>query len=121
MNMSRTNTRNREVIHLTRGRLEELAKSEDPNIRQPAKKLQNTIRNNPCQLLLDEKQLCEDLGIQMVEKIKNIQLHPTGRVSVIHEIQTQDIEATELWAKIAMPSSNPKRKKVQDRFATQTS
>jgi hypothetical protein len=103
----------REATILVWGKLENLTKSEDANIRKTAIELKYTIESNPCQLLGDEKQLCENLGINIDEKIKEIHIHQSGRVSVIWEIQTLELEDTLRWAELATPSSNPKQASVK--------
>jgi hypothetical protein len=103
----------REVKILVWGKLENLTKSEDAYIRETAIQLKKTVEANPCKLLMDEKQLCESLGINIDKKIKEIHLHQSERVSVIWEIQTLETDDTLRWAELAMPSSNPKQAKVK--------
>ncbi len=104
----------REECILVRGRIKRLQQNPNQNISKVATQLQNIIKNNPCRLLKDEKQLCQDLGIEMEMKFKEIHIQQSGRVSSIWEIMTKSENDTLLWTEIAMPSSNPKRKKVQD-------
>ncbi|MDO8123807.1 MAG: hypothetical protein Q6364_05450, partial [Candidatus Hermodarchaeota archaeon] len=106
----------REVVILVWGNLESLKQSENSNIREVAIQLQKAIEENQCQLLTDEKQLCKSLGINVVEKNKEIHLHQSGRVSAIREIHTQNISDAQRWAELAMPSSNPKQAKVDEWF-----
>ena len=103
-----------EEIVLTYGKIEHLENHDNPKIGKAASQLKQTIRENPCQLLRDELAICQNLGIEMDERIKETHLHPSGRVSVMWEIITQKEEDALRWAEIAMPSSNPKRKRVKD-------
>ncbi len=99
---------------LTKTRLHELQeKAPHPQIRQTAKQLTQTIHQNPCKLLEDEKTLCQSLGIHMRRFFREIILHETDRVSVIWEIYTKSKKDTQKWATIAPPSSGPKRKAVE--------
>ena len=103
-----------EITVLVFGKIEQLEKHNDPKIREAASQLKQTILGNPCQLLKDEFEICQSLGIKMDEKIKEVHLHQSGRVSVMWEIITLKEEDALHWAGIAMPSSNPKRKRVKD-------
>ncbi|MFW9935096.1 MAG: hypothetical protein ACFFDU_06275 [Candidatus Thorarchaeota archaeon] len=106
----------REVKVLVWGSLENLTESENGKIREIAIQLKKIVQENPCQFLTDEKQLCESLGISMIERVKELQLHQSGRASVIREIHTRGVEDALLWADIAIPSSNPKQALVKRWF-----
>jgi hypothetical protein len=102
----------RKVIILVWGKLVALSKSNSITNREIAIQLRKSVEMNPCLLLVDEKQLCESLGIKMSEKIKEVHLHQSGRISVIWEIHTQNKDDAKRWAKLAMPSSDPKQTEV---------
>ncbi len=104
----------REEHILVSGKLKGLQNNLKQEIRETAIQLQDIIQQNPCQLLEDEIQLCQSLGINMEVKFKEIHLHKSERISTIWEVTTQDERDTLRLAEIAMPASNPKRRKVQD-------
>jgi hypothetical protein len=100
----------RRQITLTKGRLEQL--KTEANTKQDQKladELIATIISNPCQLLKDEKELIQSLGIRMQDIFKEIHLYETERVSAVWEIYTDSNYDTRLWADIALPSSGEKR------------
>jgi hypothetical protein len=96
--------------------LNELA--ENPQTRQTAQQLQHTILQNPPQLMKDEIQLCESLGIRITPMPQTIYLYETGRVSVIWQAKTTGQPDAHKWAILAPPSTGPKRHNVMEWLKT---
>jgi hypothetical protein len=104
----------RQVTTLTKGQLREITKNaKKPNDQRLAKQLQSIIKDNPCQLLQDEIQVAQSLGIQMTPIFKELKLHTSGRVSAIWEAYTKRELDTFQWAHLAPPASNPKYESVK--------
>lgn len=98
---------------LVKGLLEKIALEANSRQNQRlAKELITIVENNPCQLLADEKDLIQSLGIRTQMIIKDIRLYETGRVSTIWELYTKTKTDTKRWADIALPSSGEKRRAV---------
>ncbi len=104
----------RQVTTLTKGQLRKISKNaKKPNDQRIAKQLQSIIKDNPCQLLQDEIQIAQSLGIQMTSIFKELKLHTSGRVSAIWEAYTKRELDTFQWAQLAPPASNPKFESVK--------
>jgi hypothetical protein len=84
--------------------LEELAESDNPQLRTSALNLLEIIKDNPNQLLLDEVELCKSLGIDIRTSPTKISLYKSGRVSVQWEAVTRGQKDAEKWAKMAPPA-----------------
>ncbi|MFX1566373.1 MAG: hypothetical protein ACFFCH_10320, partial [Promethearchaeota archaeon] len=101
----------RKRIEISKGRLDKLkSQAKTQKDEQIARELGRIIKNHPCELLEDEKNLIKSLGIQMTSIFKKIILHETNRVSTIWEIYTKSENDTYYWAIITPPSSGEKRK-----------
>jgi hypothetical protein len=108
----------RKVTTLVWGKLIALSRPNRISNRKIAIQLRKAVETNPCLLLRDEKQLCESLGINISEKIKEIHLYQSGRVSAIWEIHTRNRNDAKRWAEFAIPSSNPKMTEVKEWLAS---
>ncbi len=107
--------RPRNEITLTKGRLKELIrKGETQKDQHIAQQLEVIIKTNPSQLLKDEKELAESLGIKMQMIFKELKLQESGRVSTLWEIYTKSSTDTLQWATLAEPSSGEKQSAVRD-------
>ncbi|MFX0167953.1 MAG: hypothetical protein ACFE89_01240 [Candidatus Hodarchaeota archaeon] len=105
----------RKRVVLTKRHLKKLkTNAETTKDQQLAKELMLILRNNPCNLLEDEKNLIQSLGIKMKQIFKEIRIYETGRVSTIWEIYTEKEDDTQHWATLALPSSGYKRDAVND-------
>jgi hypothetical protein len=103
----------RKRVVLTKRHLQKLkTEAETTQDQQLAKELILIIRNNPCNLIEDEKNLIQSLEIKMKQIFKEIRVYETGRVSTIWEIYTEKEEDTRRWAALALPSSGNKRDAV---------
>ncbi|MFX1508916.1 MAG: hypothetical protein ACFFBR_01290 [Promethearchaeota archaeon] len=101
----------RKRMEILKGRLDKLtSQAMTQKDEQIARELRRIIKNHPCELLEDEKNLIKSLGIQMTTIFKKIILHETNRVSAIWEIYTKSENDTYCWAIITPPSSGEKRK-----------
>ena len=104
----------RTVTTLTIGELRKLIKdATNPLTNRQAKQLMITIENHPCQLLDDERNLIQSLGIKMNRYARTIQIHETGRVSVTWEIETSREDDAISLALQATPAAGPKRHVVE--------
>lgn len=109
----------REETILVYGKVKELEKSEDVQISKSAKHLREIINQNSCQLLDDEVALIASLGISMHKTPKEIHVQQNGRISIIWEAYTLEESDAIRWAQLAMPSSNPKKRKVEEWLSLQ--
>lgn len=101
----------RKRLEILKGRLDKLkSQAKTQKDEQIARELRRIIKNHPCELLEDEKNLIKSLGIQMTSIFKKIILHETNRVSTIWEIYTKSENDTYRWVTITPPSSGEKRK-----------
>ncbi|MHA2428481.1 MAG: hypothetical protein ACXADB_10695 [Candidatus Hermodarchaeia archaeon] len=116
----RNDTPRKETI-LTFGKIREIELTEDSQISDTATKLRQTIEHNPCKLLDDEYALITSLGINMHKTPKEVHRQENGRISMIWEMYTLEKSDALRWAQIAIPSSDPKRKKVEEWLLTQNS
>lgn len=107
------------VVTLTWGELEDL--SNTPEYLQQSdqiRRLQLLIRNNPPELLVDEKAIADSLGIKCRMVPIRITLFETGRISVSWELVTRGRNEALKWALLAPPSSGRKRKQVEQWLST---
>lgn len=107
----------REETVLVWGRIKKLEKSTNSEVSNTAKQLRETIEQNPCQLLEDEIAILKTLKISMSKKPKEIHLQPSGRISMVWETYTTKEKDAQRFAQIALPSSNPKRRSVENWLA----
>lgn len=109
----------REETILVYGKVKALENSKDPQTKLAARHLRKIIEENLCRLLEDEFALTASLGINMHKTPKEIHQQQNNRTSMIWEMYTLEESDALRWAQIALPSSNPKRKKVKNWLATQ--
>lgn len=102
------------VKSLPWGKLKELSKSsQSPQEAEKIKQLRLLIRNNPPELLVDERSMIESLGIKCRMNPLRITLFETGRISVSWELITKRRSEALKWALMAPPSNGRKRKLVE--------
>lgn len=111
----------REETILVWGKIKKLEKSTNSQISNAAKQLREIIEKNPCQLLEDEIALLKSLGINMTKRPKEIHMQSSQRISMMWETYTTKEKDALRWAQLALPSSNPKCRIVENWLANQGS
>lgn len=95
-------------------KLQALRGSKLLKVKKVAERLIKVIERNPSQLLNDETQLCESLGISIRLYPIAIHLWPSERVTFVTEASTKNVESALKWAHLAPPNDRKKRAKVEE-------
>lgn len=98
-------------IVLSRYRLRTLRKK--PEKVREANQLLKIVKENPPQLLIDERKLLNSIGIKTCLSWKLVTLYKSGRVSVLWELRTKSQYDTALWGILAPPNDVVKLNKFQ--------
>ncbi|MHA2302884.1 MAG: hypothetical protein ACXACD_18215, partial [Candidatus Thorarchaeota archaeon] len=99
---------------LSFGKLERLQQSDNRNHSQAATNLVKAISESPNNLIEDEKEIAESLGIQITLSPACVKYFPkTGRVSVKWTATTTTKDDAERWADICPPNDERKRNDVE--------